>query len=195
MIRRESVLCTSLSDKVGQCCGGKVSLFYEVFPWTRHKVVVFGAGHVAQALAGLGDYLGADVVLIDGREEADIRPPVAAQRAFELLCIDAPEDEIDRIPGDALVVIMTHSHALDLEVLLRALQRGCFPYVGLIGSERKWQRFKQRLAQRGLTEQQIDSVHCPIGLTKHSKEPAAIAISTAAELLDVMARSGTSTGS
>ena len=56
----------------------------------------------------------------------------------------------------------------------------------LIGSARKWDRFRKRLAQRGFTEQEIAKVRCPIGVSKHSKEPAAIAISVAAELLEVL---------
>ena len=112
-----------LSEKVGQCCGGTVTLFYESFRWTRRRVVVFGAGHVGQALAGLAPYLQADVTLIDGRDEAEIRPRVPSERPYELVCIDAPEAEVDALPDDALVVVMTHSHALDLQVVERALRR------------------------------------------------------------------------
>jgi xanthine dehydrogenase accessory factor len=105
------------------------------------------------------------------------------------VCVDHPEEELDDLAADALVLVMTHDHALDLEIVAKAIQRD-FAYVGLIGSERKWERFRKRLAQRGFTEQQIAKVTCPIGVSKHSKEPTAIAISTAAELLDVLARTG-----
>ena len=81
---------------------------------------------------------------------------------------------------------MTHSHALDLDVLARALTRD-FRYLGLIGSERKWSKFRARLLARGFSEAQLARVRCPIGLTKHSKEPNAIALSVAAELSDVLA--------
>src|SRR5262245_31938574 len=62
-----------LGEKVGQCCGGRVTLFFETFPWTRRKVAIFGAGHVAQAIAGLHAYLQTELVLIDGRREEEIR--------------------------------------------------------------------------------------------------------------------------
>ena len=68
------------------------------------------------------------------------------------------------------------------------LKRGTFPYVGLIGSERKWARFKQRLTQRGFSDEELARVRCPIGAAQTSKEPRAIAVSTAAELLEVAAR-------
>ena len=174
-----------LSEKVGQCCGGEVTLFFETFPWTRRRIAIFGAGHVAQAIGGLASYLSADVVLIDPREEREIRPALPLERAYELVCVDDPEQELDELPDDALVLIMTHSHALDLEIVARAIRHG-FPYIGLIGSERKWQRFVKRLEQRGFTEPEIARVRCPIGVSKHSKEPTAIAISVAAELIDVM---------
>jgi len=107
-------------------------------------------------------------------------------RPFELRLVDAPEAEIDALAADTLVLIMTHNHALDLEIVMRAIRRD-FPYVGLIGSERKWSRFQKRLEARGFTPAEIGKVRCPIGVSKHSKEPTAIAISVAAELLDVLA--------
>jgi xanthine dehydrogenase accessory factor len=190
LVARGEPMCQSvaypLSEAVGQCCGGKVTLFYETFPWRRARIAIFGAGHVAQAIAGLAGYLQADLVLIDPREEGEIQPRLPRQRAFELLCVDAPDQEVDTLPDEALVLVMTHSHALDLEIIARAARRA-FPYVGLIGSERKWQRFEKRLRQRGLTPEELARVRCPIGLSKRSKEPAAIALSVAAELSDVLA--------
>jgi xanthine dehydrogenase accessory factor len=179
-----------LSEKAGQCCGGEVTLFFETFPWKRRRIAIFGAGHVAQAIAGLAPYLSADVVLIDSREEREIRPKLVEKRAFELLLVDHPEVEVDELAGDALVLVMTHSHALDLEIVARAIPRG-FPYLGLIGSERKWERFRKRLEARGFNATDIARVHCPIGVSKNSKEPAAIAISVAAELIDVMQTTAT----
>lgn len=184
--RSESVVYP-LSETVGQCCGGRVTLFYECFPWTRRRVVVFGAGHVAQALGGLAPWLQADVTLIDGREEAEIRPALPPVRPYELLCIDAPEGEVAGLPADALVLVMTHSHALDLAVVEAALRRSePFPYLGLIGSERKWERFRKRLAAKGFAPEAIARVTCPIGAARTSKDPRAIAVSAAAELLAVL---------
>lgn len=176
-----------LSERAGQCCGGAVTLFFETFAWVQRRIVIFGAGHVAQAIGGLAPYLAADVLLIDPRAEEEIQPELPPERPYELLCIDAPEEEVDALPSEAGVLIMTHSHALDLVVLERALAREPFAYLGLIGSERKWQRFQRRLAERGTPAERLSGVHCPIGLTKGSKEPTAIAISVAAELLDVLA--------
>ncbi len=173
-----------LAEKTGQCCGGQVTLFYETYPWTTRQVVVFGAGHVAQALAGLQGYIGCELQLIDSREESEIRPLLPVERSWSILCVDEPQEEIDVIAQDSLVLIMTHDHALDLRILERELARGGFPYVGLIGSGRKWARFQRRHTEHGFTQEQIDSVRCPIGTSKTSKEPRAIAVSVAAELLE-----------
>ncbi len=175
-----------LGEKVGQCCGGEVTLFFESFPWTRPSIVIFGAGHVAQSLGALAPHLSADVLLIDPRSEEALEPRLPRERPYQVLFVDSPEEEIDRIPEASFVLVMTHSHALDLEVLARALARGTFPYVGLIGSERKWARFRARLEQRGFTHEVLARVRSPIGLVRGSKDPGAIAISTAAELVQVM---------
>jgi xanthine dehydrogenase accessory factor len=179
-----------LSEKVGQCCGGQVTLFYEAFPWRRRNVVVFGAGHVGQALGGLAPWLAADVRLVDARDEDEIRPalPAADERPYELVCVDAPEAEIAGLPAGSAVFVMTHSHALDLEIVAAALGRTDLAYLGLIGSERKWERFRKRLSARGFGPEALARVRCPIGLGQSSKEPTAIAISAAAELLEVLAR-------
>jgi xanthine dehydrogenase accessory factor len=177
-----------LAEAAGQCCGGSVTLFFETFTWARRTIAIFGAGHVGQALAALAPWLKARVLVIDGRDEDAIQPRLPRQRAFELLCVDAPEAEIETLPADALVLVMTHSHALDLEIIDRALSKRDFPYLGLIGSERKWSRFKKRLAQRGHSSERLARVKCPIGVSKTSKDPAAIALAAAAELAEVMQR-------
>jgi len=185
--RQAETIEVPLSEKAGQCCGGAVTLFVETFPWTRTRVAVFGAGHVGQALGGLAPYLDADLVLIDPRDEAQLQPALPAERPYETLFVDAPEEEVDHLPAESLLVVMTHSHALDLEILARALNRGTFPFVGLIGSERKWERFRRRLESRGFDPEALARVRCPIGLGRTSKEPRAIALAVAAELQEVIA--------
>jgi len=178
-----------LGETAGQCCGGRVELMFECFPWTRRRVFIFGAGHVGQALGGLAPWLGAQVTLIDSRTRDEIRPSIDPAAPFELVTVDAPEGEVDGMPNDALVLVMTHSHALDQEIMLRAVRRG-FPYLGLIGSERKWSRFRSRLGQRGVSQAELDAVRCPIGVAsgeRGSKEPHAIALAVASELVTAMA--------
>lgn len=171
-----------LGASAGQCCGGEVTLFFESFLWLRKQVVVFGAGHVGQALGGLAPWLGADVLLVDSRTREDLIPRLPAETPFEMRFVDAPEGEIRDLDPGSLILIMTHSHAMDLEILAEALRRGPHAYLGLIGSQRKWARFQKQLLQMGFDQALIEGVRCPIGAGATSKEPNQIALSVAAEL-------------
>ena len=174
-----------LAERAGQCCGGQVSLLIEVFVWQARQVAVFGAGHVGQALGGLAPWMGAEVLLIDSRTEESLEPQLPEDARFRVLFSAVPEAELEELPDDTCVLIMTHDHALDLTLVEAALQRP-FPYLGMIGSERKWQRFRGRLTQRGVSASKLDRVRCPIGGARPSKEPGAIAIAAAAEILTVL---------
>jgi xanthine dehydrogenase accessory factor len=99
-----------------------------------------------------------------------------------------PAAEIARAAPRSLVLIMTHDHPLDMAITAAALSRG-FPYVGLIGSATKRARFEKRFRELGLGESRIRSLICPIGLPEIAgKEPAVIAASVAAQLLQVRER-------
>src|SRR5712692_3027465 len=78
---------------------------------------------------------------------------------------------------------MTHSHALDLEIVERVLRRKDFAFLGLIGSQTKAAKFRARLRQRGFSEDQLQALVSPIGLFKAGKHPAEVAVSAAAQLL------------
>ncbi|MCH2105546.1 MAG: xanthine dehydrogenase accessory protein XdhC [Planctomycetes bacterium] len=175
-----------LGETAGQCCGGAVTLFFERHEWRRREIVIFGAGHVGQALGGLAGYLDADLRLVDSRTPEELHPKPSAELAARLDLVDAPEGVVDEIEPGASIVVMTHSHAIDQEILEACLPRiHEFAYVGLIGSERKWARFQERLAAKGFSDEAIGAVRSPIGLVRGSKEPHAIALSVAAELLGV----------
>jgi xanthine dehydrogenase accessory factor len=95
-----------------------------------------------------------------------------------------PVRVLDEAPDGAFVAIMTHSHALDLDVAAAALKARRFPYVGLIGSGTKRARFASTLRQIGLATEDIERLICPIGLTEiQDKAPGSIAASIAAQLL------------
>ena len=79
---------------------------------------------------------------------------------------------------------MTHSHALDFDIVDRILRRGDAQYCGLIGSLSKRRRFEKRYRQQGMPQELIDSLVCPIGVNGiNGKKPAEIAVAVAAEIL------------
>jgi xanthine dehydrogenase accessory factor len=92
------------------------------------------------------------------------------------------------LPAGSQVLIMSFSHAEDLEVVAQCLKRqreqGDLPYVGLIGSATKWATFRRRLRERGFSDAELDHVTCPIGVPGiRGKEPEVIAVAVAAQLL------------
>jgi xanthine dehydrogenase accessory factor len=154
-------------------------------PATDH-LHLFGAGHVGRAVARAVAPLGFRLTWIDSRADifpADLPPGVIACRS------DAPQNDVDRAPPGTYFLVMTHSHPLDLEICARVLRRGDFAYLGLIGSETKRARFASRLRAIGIPPAALTRLTCPIGIPGiASKEPAAIAVSVAAQLLIVAER-------
>jgi xanthine dehydrogenase accessory factor len=81
--------------------------------------------------------------------------------------------------------VMTHSHALDFEIIDAVLRNPCFAYTGLIGSVTKRARFSKRLREAGVPDENISALVCPIGISSiKSKHPSAIAAATVAQVLE-----------
>jgi xanthine dehydrogenase accessory factor len=149
------------------------------------NVVVFGNGHVGRALVQVLSTLPCDVTWVDEREH-DFPGIVPANAS--ILATDTLEDGIDDAPTGSHFLVMTHSHAQDFELTQRILARGDFRYFGLIGSVSKRAQFERRLRARGFGADALKRITCPIGSGAtspaiRSKEPGAIAIAVAAEIL------------
>ncbi|MEM7736062.1 MAG: xanthine dehydrogenase accessory protein XdhC [Deinococcota bacterium] len=171
-----------------QCCGGEVQVLLEPHDPRRPCVVIFGAGHVGWALVHVLGTLPVDVKLVDSRQP-QLMPAetTAIPRNVQPIHAPIPETALADIPEGAYLLVLTHDHAEDLAILERALSSPDFPYIGLIGSEAKWQHFQVRLKEAGLTEVDLARVTTPIGLPNvPGKSPQAIAISVAAQLLGLM---------
>jgi xanthine dehydrogenase accessory factor len=155
--------------------------FREHFGEATTPVLLFGAGHVGRAVVLALAPLPFVVRWIDSRP--DQFPQYTPQNVVTI-STDAAATELSAAPADAMVVVMTHSHALDFDITIGALQRESFGYVGLIGSETKRARFVNQARQMGISESQLDRLICPIGIPQlKGKEPAVIAAALAAQLL------------
>jgi xanthine dehydrogenase accessory factor len=194
----------ALGPSVGQCCGGVVHLRFE---WVeagdlqslqdrlapqRHPVALFGGGHVGSAIVRACDQLPLELTWIDSRD--GIFPP---QVPGNVRCehSEPVEGAVPQLAPGSLVLIMSFSHAQDLDVLAACLrrrrERGDLPFIGLIGSKTKWATFRHRLEQRGFTAAELDAVHCPIGVPRIAgKQPAVIAIAAVAQLLQSLPHQG-----
>ncbi|MEQ1523528.1 MAG: xanthine dehydrogenase accessory protein XdhC [Aestuariivirga sp.] len=156
--------------------------FTEQFGDRNRKLYLFGAGHVGRALILALAPLPFDVVWIDPREGAF---PAAVPSNVVTIQSENPAAEIADAPSGSFALVMTHSHALDLEIIDAVLRGPRFSYVGLIGSATKRARFSKRLREAGIPDESISAMVCPIGIPSiKSKHPSAIAAATAAQLLE-----------
>ena len=187
----------ALGPSLGQCCGGVVQLRLECVglqdaPALRTRlapplqpVALFGGGHVGHSLARVLGMLPFSLHWVDSREGV-----FDLQAAPDALCehSEPVHAAVPSLAPGSFVVIMSFSHAEDLDVVAACLQRqrqqGDLPFIGLIGSRTKWATFRHRLEARGFSQAELDHVTCPIGVPGiGGKQPQVIAVSVAAQLL------------
>ncbi len=174
----------ALGDSLGQCCGGSVTLVFcsvEKEPGQSpgdFHVVLFGAGHVGKEVARILERLPCRLTWVDPRPDLF---PAAVGANVKISIEEEPAWMVDEAPPNALYLVMTHSHALDLEIVERILRRNDVAFCGLIGSDTKAAKFRARLQRIGLPTVRLV---CPIGLVKAGKHPAEIAVSVVAQLLE-----------
>jgi xanthine dehydrogenase accessory factor len=194
----------ALGPSLGQCCGGVVWLKFigiaagdamklealraDSMPTTglkRLKIALFGGGHVGKAIVNALAPLPCSVHWIDSRDEifpAALPANVQAEHSAPV------QAAVNDLAPQSHVLIMSFSHAEDLDVVAACLKRqrekSDLPFVGLIGSKTKWATFRHRLEERGFSEDELNHVTCPIGLPGVvGKEPEVIAASVAAQLM------------
>jgi len=169
-----------LGAELEQCCGGSISLLFEHLAPPRAQVALFGAGHIGQALIPILAGLPIQLYWVDEREALlQQRPVPAANRISQ-----EPVAWLQQLPPGVIYLVMTHSHALDLQLVEAILRRGDATFLGLIGSLTKARRFRLQLQKKGFTPEQIAALHSPLGLAEiPGKTPAEIAVSIAAQVV------------
>lgn len=173
----------ALGPSLGQCCGGSTTILFEPVVPVRWDVAVFGAGHVGRALVKVLSELPCRVAWIDSREGEF---PAALPPRVRRVVPEEAAEAVSELPAGCDVVVMTHSHSVDQDVVEAVMRRGSYRYLGLIGSETKRARCVARLEARGVPAQEIARLTCPIGVAgAKGKLPAEIAIAVAAQLLQV----------
>lgn len=154
--------------------------FLEPLAQPSRDLWIWGAGHVGRALVAVIAPLPAiQITWID--VAADRFPPTLPDTVTPLALPD-PAQAVPQAPPTAEHLILTYSHALDLDLCHRLLTQG-FARCGLIGSATKWARFRSRLAALGHAPEAIARIACPIGDPALGKHPQAIAIGVAAAFL------------
>ncbi|NWF68944.1 MAG: XdhC family protein [Chloroflexi bacterium] len=178
--RAPSFRLNDLKDGDPGICGGSVQVFIEPLQ-VPATLLVIGGGHVGRALVELGKWLGYRVLLSDDRPEfcnAQYAPGLDGY----IICV--PAEITQRVPIHARTYVAAVTRGMPLDMnLIPALLTTDAPYIGLIGSRRRWALTAKALkAEKGLTDAQLARVRAPIGLELQAETPKEIAISIMAEI-------------
>jgi xanthine dehydrogenase accessory factor len=179
-----------LTTTLGMCCGGTMTFFIEALRM-RPPCILFGAGHVAQALCVVAHQAGFDVTVVDPRDE--LRTAERFPEAAALVDDYDHDDSMRALPWapDAFVVVATHDHAVDQRLAEAVLVRHATQpvrYVAVVGSARKAALTRERCRNKGIADDVIASLRCPAGVDIGAETPEEIAVSIVAEMVQVRRR-------
>ena len=161
-------------------CGGTVTLFVE--PYLREPtLVVVGAGHVGQAVIHLASWLGFRIVVSDDREELCTPGEAPGGDQYLPVSMQALPEEME-IDSQTYLVLVTRGVDVDAAGIPALLETEA-PYIGLIGSRRRWEHTRERLLDAGLSDEAISRIKTPIGLEINAETPQEIAVSIMAEII------------
>lgn len=149
----------------------------------RWQMLLIGAGHLTSYVAQIALMLDYQVIVCDPREEyRDTWLASDIGRATRFVSI-MPDEAVQQYAGHprSVIITLTHDPKLDDMALLDALSASAF-YVGAIGSRRNNEQRRERLKQLGITPQELDRLHAPVGLAIGSHTPPEIAVSILAEI-------------
>jgi len=179
------------ASRAGMLCGGTVDVFIEPIH-SSPVMFIFGGGHISLALARIGKMADFRIVVIDDRPEyanAERFPEADETMAGDLAAI-MEKLTIDR---SSYIVIVTREHRYDAQALEWAVRTPA-AYVGMIGSKKKIQTVYSHLQAKGITREQLDRVHSPIGLSIGAETPEEIAVSIMAEMIQTRRHQGSKNG-
>src|SRR6266487_1842089 len=166
-------------EAVGSC-GATLEVFFEVLR-PEPRLIIAGAGYVAQALSRLAAQLDFRIVVVDDRR--GLADPIAFDDKVQLTFGDIPQTIREVEPDESSwIVIVTRGHHLDKDALRAALETNA-AYVGMIGSPSKVKRIFKDLLKEGISRERLEQVHAPIGLDLGAETPDEIALSIAAEMV------------
>lgn len=173
----------NLQRDIGMTCGGLVKLFFEVYNRNDWRIIVFGAGHVSQSLVKCLLTLNCKVICLDQRQDWIDRLPDSNQ--LTKICEPNLASYVDNILPTDFVISMTMGHSSDKPVLEAIFKSDDQPaFVGVIGSKTKKAVLVRELKESGVGQELAESFVCPVGLKIGTNQPAEIAISIVAQLLE-----------
>ena len=186
-LRENKIVSSSytLGPEFEQCCGGKVEFIIEPMNQSP-ELFLFGAGHIGYEVAKLLVDTPFEVNLIDSRHNWFKDTTLDKTIRLQQVNLDDFKTFRDSVQWGkhCYVLVMTHDHSIDFEIIAMALQHET-KFLGLIGSKTKRTRFNNMLIKDMNIKEGMSHVVCPIGLPLGGNTPKEIAISVAAQLLQV----------
>lgn len=167
------------------CQKGNQIFFVEEYAGLPNLIIV-GGGHISLAVAKIGVLLGFRISVLDDRLEfcnTERFPEVD-----QILCMDIEAGLQTEFGPNSYYVIVTRGHKDDKRALEAVLLKQDYRYIGMIGSKGKVAITMKNLREQGCSEEILERVHAPIGLSIGAITPAEIAISIMAEIVEVMNR-------
>lgn len=179
---RQELKQFALGAEARQCCGGSMTVLLECFAAVPAQLVIFGAGHVCNALLAITGRLALRTTVVDARAELLAALPtgdnIITVHATDPLAVRAT------LADGSLILVMTHEHGLDYALVRALLEDWRWGLLGMIGSATKAHRFRMRLRNDGFSEAELAQLQCPIGLPGlKGKLPMEVAVSVSAALL------------
>jgi xanthine dehydrogenase accessory factor len=146
-----------------------------------HTVFVIGIGHVGRAVVDLAHWLGYRTVANDDRPDrvSEKALPAADERiagsVTEALAV-AP------VTADTSVVVVSRSVEVDVDAIPQLLKTPA-RYIGVMGSDRRWNTTRQRLVDGGVAEAELERIHVPVGIELGAETVEEIAVSILSEII------------
>ena len=157
-------------------------VYVELFP-TVKQLVIFGAVHTAQPLSRYAQDLGFEVVIVDARKALATKERFPNVEKILTLWPDAAYEQLT-ITDSTWIAILSHDPKFDEPAILGALNTDA-AYIGTVGSQKTNEERRERLREAGVSEEQLDRLHGPIGLNIGGKTPEEMAISILAEMIAI----------
>jgi len=145
------------------------------------RLIIVGAGHIAQPLASIGSMLGFHVTVIDDRHQFANRERFPSANEIIVKPFRGAIDAL-RLDKHCFLVSVTRGHAYDEEAVAAALRQPC-GFVGMIGSRRRVKTTLDRMVEAGISRERTEDVHAPLGLDIGAETPQEIAVAIIAEII------------
>jgi len=166
-------------DKQSKDSNNSIEVFIEPISM-RVNLIVFGSGHIGKQVAFFGKQLGWHIIIVDDRPELCNEKNIPCGDEFIIGFSGESIDHLDMI--NSYCILTTRNSEIDLIILKKILNENV-KFIGVLGSQRRWEQTKKELIKHGFSETEINRIHSPIGIKINAETPEEIAISIISQII------------